>query len=101
MARFLRFLALVAVASLPAAAATQTVSGETDKVTFNKDVLPILQRNCQTCHRPGEVAPMSFLSYESTRPWAKAIKQAVLTKKMQPWFGDPRYDNFRNDPKRT
>ena len=52
-----------------------------DGMSFNKDVLPILQRNCQVCHRPGEAAPMSFLTYESTRPWAKAIKQAVVTRK--------------------
>jgi hypothetical protein len=58
-------------------------------VTFNKDVLPILQKNCQTCHRPGQVAPMSFLTYQSTRPWAKAMKAAVATRKMPPWFADP------------
>ena len=45
--------------------------------TFHKDVLPILQKNCQSCHRPGEVAPFSLLTYESTRPWAKSIKNAV------------------------
>jgi hypothetical protein len=66
-------------------------------VTFNKDVLPVLQRNCQTCHRPGETAPASFLSYESTRPWAKAIKTAVLSKKMPPWFADPHFGKFAND----
>ena len=53
--------------------------------TFNKDVLPILQANCQTCHRPGEAAPTSFLNYQGTRPWAKAIKAAILAKKMPPW----------------
>ena len=47
-------------------------------VTFNKDVLPILQKNCQACHRPGEIAPMSFLTYKDARPWAKAIKAAVV-----------------------
>jgi len=57
-------------------------------VTFNKDVLPILQRNCQTCHRPGNIAPMSFLTYETTRPWAKAMKAAVMTRQMPPWFAD-------------
>ncbi len=72
-------------------------AGTAPAVTFNKDVLPILQKNCQTCHRPGEIAPMSFLSYESTRPWAKAIKVAVLSKKMPPWFADPRYGHFAND----
>ena len=58
--------------------------------TFNKDVLPILQKNCQGCHRPGELAPMSFLTYSDARPWAKAMKQAVVTEKMPPWFADRR-----------
>src|SRR5262249_12828394 len=57
--------------------------------TFNKDVLPILQKNCQTCHRPGEVAPMSFLTYKDARPWAKAMKDAVVKRQMPPWFADP------------
>src|SRR5947209_3953643 len=66
-------------------------------VTFRKDVLPILQKNCQTCHRPGQIAPMSFLTYESVRPWAKAMKTAVATRKMPPWFADPKYGHFAND----
>ena len=64
---------------------------------FHKDVLPILQRNCQTCHRPGQVAPMSFLTYQNARPWAKAMKSAVLSKKMPPWFADARYGPYVND----
>ena len=78
----------------------QTFAGQ-PAVTFNKDVLPVVQRKCQTCHRPGEIAPMSFLSYQTTRPWAKAIKAAVLTKKMPPWGADPRYGHFANDPSLT
>jgi hypothetical protein len=66
-------------------------------VTFNRDVLPVLQKQCQTCHRPGEVAPMSFLSYKETRPWARAIKEAILTGKMPPWFADPKYGHFVNE----
>ena len=66
-------------------------------VTFNKDVLPILQNNCQACHRPGEIGPMPLLDYQSVRPWAKAIKSAVVTKKMPPWFADPNYGHFSND----
>src|SRR3984957_18392624 len=76
------------------------LAGETTSsmpVTFNKDVLPILQKNCQSCHRPGQVAPMSFLSYTEVRPWAKAMKVAVLSKKMPPWFADPQYGHFIND----
>jgi mono/diheme cytochrome c family protein len=83
-------LGLIALAGvLPLQAATPP--------TFHKDVEPILQKNCQTCHRPGQIAPMSFLSYQETRPWAKAIKTAVLSKKMPPWFADAHYGNFAND----
>jgi hypothetical protein len=77
----------------PLAAAETTQSG----ATFYRDVLPILQANCQTCHRPGEVAPMSLLTYEQARPWAKAIQKAVVTKQMPPWFADPAYGHFAND----
>src|SRR6185503_20925796 len=66
-------------------------------VTFHKDVLPILQKNCQTCHRPGEIAPFSLLTYQEARPWAKAIKTAVVTQKMPPWFADPKVGHFAND----
>src|SRR4051812_25141660 len=75
---------------LPAAA----FAGE---VTFYKDVLPVLQSRCQECHRPGEAAPMSLLTYKDARPWAKAIREAVLTKKMPPWFADPAHGKFSND----
>jgi hypothetical protein len=65
--------------------------------TFAKDVAPILQKRCQGCHRPGEAAPMSLLTYEQARPWAKAIKEAVLRRSMPPWHADPRHGAFRND----
>ena len=71
------------------------------QATFNKDVLPILQKKCQVCHRPGEIGPMSFLSYESTRPYARAIKAAVASKKMPPWFADPAYGHFANAKRLT
>jgi hypothetical protein len=66
-------------------------------VTFAKDAVPILQKNCQSCHRPGQIAPMSLLSYQEARPWAKAIKAAVATRKMPPWSADPSYGHFTND----
>jgi len=69
----------------------------TSRVTFNKDVLPVLQKNCQSCHRPGQVAPMSLLAYKDARPWAKAIKAAVTARKMPPWFADQKYGHFTND----
>jgi hypothetical protein len=69
----------------------------TSKVTFNRDVLPILQNRCQACHRPGEIGGMPLLTYKQARPWAKAIKEAVLSRKMPPWFADPHYGKFAND----
>ena len=65
--------------------------------TYAKDVAPILFKNCASCHRPGEGAPMSLLDYQSTRPWAKSIKQAVVAKVMPPWLADPKYGHFAND----
>jgi hypothetical protein len=68
-----------------------------DAPTFYKDVLPVLQANCQGCHRPGEVAPMSLLTYESSRPWAKAIKTAVAKRQMPPWFAEIGFAHFENE----
>ena len=70
---------------------------DSSTVTFNRDVLPVLQKHCQTCHRPGQVAPTPFLTYQQTRPWAKAMKTAVASRKMPPWFADPQYGHFLND----
>ncbi len=74
-----------------------TAATNPSPVTFTKDVAPVLQKNCQGCHRPGEAAPFSLLTYEQARPWAKAMKEAVLLKKMPPWFADPHYGKFSND----
>ena len=75
--------------------ASATAAGN---VTFNKDVLPVLQKHCQECHRPGEAAPMSLLTYKDARPWAAAMRQAVLTRKMPPWYAaDPAHGRFLND----
>jgi hypothetical protein len=65
--------------------------------TFTGGVAAILQERCQMCHRPGEAAPFSLLTYREARPWAKAIKAAVLTRKMPPWFADPHFGKFSND----
>jgi hypothetical protein len=66
-------------------------------VTFSKDVAPILYKNCVDCHRPNELAPMSFISYKETRPWARSIKEKVLSRQMPPWHADPRHGEFAND----
>ncbi len=66
--------------------------------TFYKDVVPILQNKCQSCHRVGEAAPMPLVTYEQTRPWAGKIAAAVEMRMMPPWFADSRYGHFANDP---
>ena len=66
-------------------------------VTFTKDVAPILQKNCQTCHRPGEAAPFPLLTYQQARPWAPSMKRVVQQKIMPPWFADPSFGHFSND----
>jgi Copper type II ascorbate-dependent monooxygenase, C-terminal domain len=66
--------------------------------TFYRDVLPILQQHCQSCHRPGQIGPMPLLTYSDARAKAKAMKQMVRLRKMPPWFADPHYGHFSNDP---
>jgi hypothetical protein len=66
--------------------------------TFYRDVLPILQDRCQSCHRPSEIAPMPLLTYEQSRPFARAIANAAVKKTMPPWFADPGVGHFSNDP---
>src|SRR6185503_17090507 len=67
--------------------------------TFTRDVAPILYKSCAGCHRPGEMAPMSLLDYKSVRPWAKSIREAVVSRKMPPWFADANFGTFANDPR--
>ena len=79
-------------------AGTATTAAEPKATpTFNKDVAPILWRNCATCHRPNQIAPMSLLSYKDARPWAKAMKMKVTDREMPPWFSDSRFGRFTND----
>ncbi|HEU0122022.1 MAG TPA: thiol-disulfide isomerase [Bryobacteraceae bacterium] len=68
---------------------------------FFPDVLAILERRCQTCHRAGEIAPMPLETYEQTRPYARAIRDAVLRRTMPPWFADGPHGTFANDPRLT
>src|SRR5579883_1989159 len=76
-------------------------AGPAAKVTFYRDVLPILQQRCQECHREGEAAPFALMTYEQTRPWARAIRQAVLQRKMPPWFAEASEGTFSNDRRLT
>lgn len=89
------FAALVAVAV--AWSPSQAVEAAPPAApTFNKDVLPVLQRQCQECHRPNSIAPMSFMTYQDTRPYARAIEKAVVGRTMPPWFADPTVGHFKN-----
>src|SRR5579863_10762921 len=69
--------------------------------TFSTDVAPILYKNCATCHRPGEIAPMSLLTYEQARPWAKSIKEKVALGQMPPWHATQDRGTFSNDRRLT
>jgi hypothetical protein len=75
--------------------AVPAVAGGTP--TFSRDVAPILYKNCVECHRPTAMAPMSLLTYEDARPWARAIRQKVLARQMPPWGADPAIGRFSND----
>ena len=66
-------------------------------LTFSKDVAPIFYKNCSNCHRAGEIAPMSLISYKEVRPWAKAIREKVITRDMPPWHADPQHGAWSND----
>lgn len=70
-------------------------------VTFNKDIAPIFFSHCTQCHRPGDIAPMSLMTYKEARPWAAAVREAVLKRKMPPWHADPHAGEFLNDPRLT
>jgi len=90
-------VAAVVVVGAVSATMSMRAAEHEGTVTFNRDVLPVLQKNCQSCHRPGDIAPMSFLTYKDTRPWARAMKTAVTSRQMPPWFADPAYGHFAND----
>ena len=78
--------ASLAIGALPASA--QSAGGSAAPVTFAADIAPIFQRSCQECHRPDSMAPMSLLTYEEARPWARAIKARVAAREMPPWYLD-------------
>src|SRR5215510_8836204 len=93
-------IGLVAAAAPRAAQSAEPVG----EVTFTKDIAPILQRSCQNCHRPDGVAPMSLVTYDEVRPWARAMKSRTgLGPKagvMPPWYVEKNIgiQNFKNDP---
>ncbi|MFN7916257.1 MAG: cytochrome c [Vicinamibacterales bacterium] len=93
---FRALLGAALLVSVGAPAVAQTSAAP----TFTKDVAPILQRSCQSCHRPGMMAPMSLLTYQDARPWARSIKNKVASREMPPWHIDRNVGirKFKNDP---
>src|SRR5437660_157235 len=85
--------ALVGVALMPHATAGQGVAAP----TFTRDIAPIFYKSCTVCHHPGELAPMSLMTYSDARPWARAIRDQVSRGTMPPWHADPAYGHFQND----
>jgi hypothetical protein len=93
-----RYGFVVCLVGIVALAVTQRQTSAADEpVTFSKHVLPILQKNCQSCHRPGQIAPMSLVTFHETRPWARSMKAKVESRQMPPWFADPAHGPFAND----
>src|SRR5690348_5464892 len=90
-------LAIVATAYFIGYGPANADSPKAKSVTYSREVAPILNRDCAVCHHPGDVAPMSLLSYKEVRPWARSIKEKVATREMPPWPADPHYGQFANE----
>ena len=97
MRKFLGFaVATIAVAVASGTTFTTAQSrGNLPVPTYTKDIAPLIYNSCATCHRPGEVAPMSLLTYAEVRPWARAIKQQVQSRQMPPWYADPHFTDLK------
>ena len=95
--RLLSYAAPLAATILILTAILMAGTGPAGTPTFSKDVAPILYKNCVSCHRPGEIAPMSLLTYENARPWARAIREQVASGTMPPWHASEPRGTFSND----
>ncbi|MGH9840253.1 MAG: hypothetical protein ACREEM_15835, partial [Blastocatellia bacterium] len=97
-------LLLFICAGLLAASTTEANSNDkftAKQATFSKDVAPILFKNCAQCHKADDITPFSVLSYKDVRPWAKSIKEKVVTREMPPWHADPHFGKFENEARLT
>src|SRR5438874_6336799 len=93
-----RALVIAATVAVAVSTTVHTSPASANVPTFSKDIAPIVFNNCATCHRAGEVAPMTLTSYEDVRPWAKVIKNKVVSREMPPWGADPEHSlKMRND----
>lgn len=95
------FLIFAAIVPALSSGVTNTPTKSAPVPTFYKDILPILQKHCQSCHRPGEIAPFSLVTSEQARSWADQIAEATRKKTMPPWFADPCCGRFSDDPSLT
>src|SRR5262249_51831590 len=93
------YIAAIALFALPSINADTKNKAKT--VTFTKDVAPIFFKNCAECHRDGEAAPFSVMSYKDVRAWAKSIREKVANREMPPWHADAAYGHFKNDRRLT
>jgi hypothetical protein len=99
MHRF-RMVHTALVVAMTLSAATGARAADNATPTFSKDVAPIFYRSCVNCHRPGQIAPMSLLTFESARPWARSIKDRVMRREMPPWHIDQTVGitEYKDDP---
>ena len=91
---------VIGVPLMEASPANEPGNSELKSVTYTKHIAPIIQRSCESCHREGGFAPMSLMTYDEVRPWARSIKQKTSTREMPPWFIEPDIgvSHFKNDP---
>ncbi|MBL8207907.1 MAG: hypothetical protein JNM09_26980 [Blastocatellia bacterium] len=101
MKRTYILLAVVIAAGVFLSQQISSANGPTKAVTFSKDVAPIFNAKCAECHRPGEGAPFSTLTYKDVRPWARSIREKVTQKTMPPWHADPHFGTWANDRRLT
>lgn len=92
-----RILAIGALLALCQSVTGLTSPRQATPATFSRDVAPILYARCTECHRPGQIGPMSLLTYDEARPWARSIRRTVSERRMPPWFADPHVGAFAND----
>jgi hypothetical protein len=78
-----------------------TAKANAQTPTWTEDIAPLMQDKCMNCHRPGEVAPMSLLTYNDARPWARSIQRMVEERIMPPWHADPQFGDFGNNRRMT
>jgi len=89
---------IISIVLAPFAVFAADVNQKPAALTFSKDIAPILYQHCVQCHHPGDIAPMSLLTYKDVRPWAAAIREAVVSRQMPPWRADPHVGHWSNDP---